>query len=156
MQASTGSHPIPQRMRFRNLCAGYKPAIRYLNHKLPLYIHWDVQDIGWGIAHTQLKTSCCEQCKADTPLPLQCIVLPTTRAQPTAPRSAEVVQLSTSPVEFFYTSTSDPSDSSRCAWTTNSASSLCKSKYFKNAGDDHSPAFKISQSGAPEHCRSSA
>ena len=59
-------------------------------------------------------------------------------------------------VKCFYTSLSDPSDSSRCAWTTKSASNLCRSKYLRNAGDDHSPAFKISHSGAPEHCRSSA
>ena len=44
---------------------------------------------------------------------------------------------------------SSSSDSSRCAWITSPVSNLWKSRYFKKAGDRHSPASKIFHRGAP-------
>ena len=51
---------------------------------------------------------------------------------------------------------SSSDSSSRCAWTTKSLSSRCRSRYCRKAGDRHSPACNICQSGAPETCRSIA
>ena len=51
---------------------------------------------------------------------------------------------------------SSESDSPACAWTTNSASSRCKSRYLRNAREDHSPASRICNRGTPAHCKSKA
>ena len=53
----------------------------------------------------------------------------------------------------FYSSllSDSESDSPACACTTKSLSRQCKSRYFRKAGDDHSPACKISQSGAHKY-----
>ena len=53
-------------------------------------------------------------------------------------------------------SSESSSDSSQCACTTKSVSSLCRSRYSKNAGDFHSPAASICHSGAPDSCKSFA
>ena len=42
------------------------------------------------------------------------------------------------------------SESQACACTTSSVSNLCRSRYFENAGDVHSPASSITASGTPK------